>query len=318
MKIKKVCPYLRYTDSNLTIYIDHTDPDKDMETAKRETVSVFQYEDDFRSETDQKFCKILSNTAKAYSYQLIDEYMMHLLKSNNMKKHIDKYIELIDINHKPLSTHILDLGRSSLERFLVLKEKRVYQTPPLETDSLLVIRNGEFSSKLKITEKTKRKISMNCYYTPKQVEVINETVDMCNEVLTPVRKKTSKWDIAIMIYLLVGIVVCLTIGISLGIYVHYSPAIVVSFLYILGFFILLFYSKKNAHTTLLSSHLCMSLVTSYINMKHHEYLSKNALAIHIKFRPGYLGKWLEIHNTVNSRHHTEERRVVFDLDANQV
>lgn len=74
------------------------DPEK-VDTSKRETHSFMQ--EDLRNYTDneKKFMVILANTSLVYDYTLSDEYMLSILKHNNMSEYIDDYINLIDQNN---------------------------------------------------------------------------------------------------------------------------------------------------------------------------------------------------------------------------
>ena len=95
---------------------------------------------------------ILSNTSKVYSYPLIEEYMFLLLKSNGMSEYIQEYMKILKDNHISPYSWIIDLGESSLQRFLINKEKRAYQFPPNETDDVMIVRDGECSSQLKLNK----------------------------------------------------------------------------------------------------------------------------------------------------------------------
>ena len=123
----------------------------------------------------------------------------------------------------------------------------------------------------------------------------------------PIRRKSTKWDTFILLYLILGILVAGSTGFLIGYYVHYSPAIIIGFIYIIGIFFLLWYSKRNAHEILLSSHICMSFITSYINLKYKDILANDTSAIKLKLMPGYLGKWLEIHDILSEENLPEDR-----------
>jgi hypothetical protein len=114
-----------------------------MDTSKRETMSYMQ--DDARpyTENEKKFLKILANTGKVYDYALSDEYCLSLLKHNGMQEYIDEYITIIDENNLNSSSCIIELGESSIQRFLVNKEKQVLEFPPQEHDNLIIVRDGE-------------------------------------------------------------------------------------------------------------------------------------------------------------------------------
>ena len=110
-------------------------------------------ENDLRTPEEKLFLTILSNTAKAYNYNLDDEEMLYLLKRYGMMQYIMNYVKLVKENNTPVNTHIIDLGSSSLQRFLSRREKRVFQFAPNENDNLLIIRDAECSSKLKLNFK---------------------------------------------------------------------------------------------------------------------------------------------------------------------
>lgn len=207
------------------------------------------------TDDEKDFMIILENTCKAYGYALVEEYMMSLLKHYGMGEYIPKYIGLLKRYNISPQSCIIELGESSLQRFLINKEKRVYQFPPKETDDLMIVRDGECGSQLKLNKKQQRKVSFNCYYNPKQVEVINETIENCNEILTSVRKKANRWDTVILLYLLIGMTFAAVVGFCMGYFVHFAPAVVIALMYISGIFLLLWLSKRNAHELLLSSHL---------------------------------------------------------------
>jgi hypothetical protein len=128
------------------------DPEK-VDTSKRETHSFMQ--EDIRNYTDneKKFMVILSNTSLVYDYTLSDEYMLSLLKHNNMSDYIEEYINLIDQNNLNYRHWIVELGDSSLKRFLINKEKRIFEFPPSENDNIMVIRDGECTSRLRLNKK---------------------------------------------------------------------------------------------------------------------------------------------------------------------
>ena len=98
-------------------------------------------------------------------------------------------------------------------------------------------------------------MSFNCYYNQMTIDVIHEAINNCNEILTTIRNKTNKWDVILLIYLVVGLIFVGGIGFVFAYYVSYVPAIVLATLYIIGIILLLYLSKKNAHEILLSSHL---------------------------------------------------------------
>lgn len=110
---------------------------------------------------EREFLKILENTARVYGYPLNEEYLLSLLKHNGMEDYIYEYMGLIKENGLNPTRCIIELGTSSLERFLINKEKRVYQFPPTETDEIMVIRDQECGSQLRLNKKQKRKISNN-------------------------------------------------------------------------------------------------------------------------------------------------------------
>lgn len=122
---------------------DTLDRDK-LETSKRETNSFMQ-DDDVRAYTDDEkaFLVVLTNTIKVYGYQLSEEYLLRLIKYNGMDVYIPEYVKMLKENDCNFFHTIIDLGDSSLQRFLINKEKSVYQFPPNETDTLMVIRDGE-------------------------------------------------------------------------------------------------------------------------------------------------------------------------------
>lgn len=95
---------------------------------------------------------ILANTAKVYGYSLVEEYMLLILKENGMSEYIQEYMKILKDNHISPYGWIIDLGESSLQQFLINKEKRVLQFPPNETDDLMVVRDGECSSQLKLNK----------------------------------------------------------------------------------------------------------------------------------------------------------------------
>jgi len=169
---------------------------------------------------------------------------------------------------------IFELGESSLQRFLINKEKRVYQFPPTETKEVMVVRDVECGSKLKLSKKQLKKIRRSRNLNQEQIEIVNQTIDTCNEKLENVRKnmnidtiillyvtsscfmiyKTMDFN-SIFRYLIVGIMITGSVSFLIGYYVHYSPAILIGLIYIAGLVLLLWYSKRNSHEKLLSSHL---------------------------------------------------------------
>jgi len=209
-------------------------------------------------------------------------------------------------------------------------KNRIFEFPPKETDYLLVIRNGEWSSDLKLNRKQKNKIDLNWYYNDQHLDVIHQTLTKWNEVLGPIRKNASKWDYIILAYILIGIWITGGFGFILLYYLHYVLSIILGAVFLCGIIYLIWYSKRNAHEVLLSSHIWMSFITSYHNLKyssdsitHLPWLEKargsnlslefrtelnwdnTNLQLHnkpswlkLKFLPGYLGKWLEIHNVL--------------------
>jgi len=42
---------------------------------------------------------ILANTSKVYSYPLVEEYMLLLLKHNGMSEYIQEYMKILKDNH---------------------------------------------------------------------------------------------------------------------------------------------------------------------------------------------------------------------------
>lgn len=186
-------------------------------------------------------------------------------------------------------------------------------------------------------------MDFNWYYNEKHLNVINETIDKCNDILGPIRSQMSKWDYIMLIYLIIGIVVTGGLGFIFAYFVHYSPAIIIGILYLVGILVILILSKKNAHEILLSSHIWMSFVTSYMNLKYSSEfityspaiskakitnvsldvpsefdldksrfpLQNDSSAVKLRFSPGYLGKWLEIHNVVPNNSNNSYQR---DID----
>lgn len=134
-----------------------------VETSKRETNSFMQEEVDVRGYQtyEKEFLVILGNTTKVYSYQLAEEYLLQLLKHNGLGSYIKNYMDLLKDNNLNHNICIIELGESSLQRFLINKEKRVYQFPPSETDHVMVVRDGECGSQLKLNKKQLRKIDFN-------------------------------------------------------------------------------------------------------------------------------------------------------------
>jgi hypothetical protein len=65
----------------------------------------------------------------------------------------------------------------------------------------------------------------------------------------------SKWDYIMLIYLVVGIMVAGSLGFIFAYFVHYSPAIVIGIIYLVGILVIMLLSKKNAHEILLASHI---------------------------------------------------------------
>lgn len=102
-----------------------------------------EFEDREFSEAERDLLIILSNTAKVYNYTLSEEYMLSLLKRNGMNDYIQEYSQMIKENNLNIGMSIINLGDSSLQRFLINKEKRVYQFPPNETDDLFIVRDVE-------------------------------------------------------------------------------------------------------------------------------------------------------------------------------
>ena len=60
----------------------------------------------------------------------------------------------------------------------------------------------------------------------------------------------------------------------------------------------------------------MSLITSYVNFKHNEDLLTNSLAIKVRFRPGYLGRWLEIHNILSDDKSVASKNIESKVEMN--
>jgi hypothetical protein len=65
----------------------------------------------------------------------------------------------------------------------------------------------------------------------------------------------SKWDYIMLIYLAAGVAVAGTVGFIFAYFVHYSPAIVIGIIYLVGILVIMILSKKNAHEILLASHI---------------------------------------------------------------
>lgn len=127
-----------------------------VDTSKRETHSFMQDNDPINhTEAEKQFLVVLTNTKTVYDYYLDEEYLLAILNKNGMSDYIKEYMELIELNQLNYHKWIIELGESSLERFLVNHEKRILEFPPKETDEILVIRNGEWSSNLKLNKKQK-------------------------------------------------------------------------------------------------------------------------------------------------------------------
>jgi len=92
---------------------------------------------------EKKFLTILFNTKTVYDYQLLEEYLLEILKKNNLGDYIEEYVQLLEANEINYHRCIIDLGESSLQRFLQNHEKRIFEFPPKETDEVMIIRNGE-------------------------------------------------------------------------------------------------------------------------------------------------------------------------------
>lgn len=180
------------------------------------------------------------------------------------------------------------------------------------------------------TKSKNKRIRSNIYYKEQHQEVIHETVDKCNEVLGPIRRRMSKWDYIIFAYIIIGLLVSCGLGFVLLYYLHYVLSILIGIVYIWGIIFLLWYSKKNAHEVLLSSHIWMAFIASYSNLKYTNWsltyqpwleksrnsnisaeynsdidwdrskipLKNTKESVKIKFMPGYLGKWLEVHTII--------------------
>lgn len=130
-----------------------TEPQEKMETSKRETSSFMQDEDIRNYSDDEKaILMILSNTCKVYQYHLSDEYMLNLMKHNGMVPFFTEYVTMVKDQDIRLSKCFIHLGESSLMRFLINKEKSVFQFPPSETDDLMIVRDAECSAKLKLNK----------------------------------------------------------------------------------------------------------------------------------------------------------------------
>lgn len=114
------------------------------DTSKSETQTHMQdeYSKKYNS-TEKKFLTILSNTKMVYDYQLLEEYLLEILKKNKLGEYIDEYIQLLESNGVNYHRCIIDLGESSIQRFIQNHEKRILEFPPQETDEVMIIRNGE-------------------------------------------------------------------------------------------------------------------------------------------------------------------------------
>mmetsp|Transcript_38613 Transcript_38613/g.38152 ORF Transcript_38613/g.38152 Transcript_38613/m.38152 type:complete len:169 (-) Transcript_38613:743-1249(-) len=67
--------------------------------AKHDTISVMQ--DNYHKNgptNESKFLQVLSNTRAVYEYALFEEYLLEILKNNDLGEYMDDYVQLLDSN----------------------------------------------------------------------------------------------------------------------------------------------------------------------------------------------------------------------------
>lgn len=151
---------------------------------------------------------------------------------------------------------------------------------------MFVLKYGECSPLFEITKEVKE--SKLFLFSEIPYSEFENSVHRINAIVKPLKVKHSFYDKVLLLYLILGILVVGALAIVLGVFVHFSVAIVMAFVYFAGFVLLLLKIRKIHNKLLIKTHFNLSLI---IRNENDRLYSKYG----IKARPGFLSKWIEFH-----------------------
>mmetsp|Transcript_30959 Transcript_30959/g.23036 ORF Transcript_30959/g.23036 Transcript_30959/m.23036 type:complete len:149 (-) Transcript_30959:70-516(-) len=126
-----------------------------------------------------------------------------------------------------------------------------------------------------------------------------DSIDNINTLLKPVKAPMIRLERIILYYLLIGFLLAAVIAIILGIFVTPALCLITSLLYLCGLGYLLYKQRGTSKEIQLSTWLNLAVTLKVEN--YRVFLKKG-----LKLRPGYLGKWIELHTTNTFPTHTSQ------------
>ena len=158
--------------------------------------------------------------------------------------------------------------------------------PPRPSEKVEVVTYGEWSSYLKLYLNDNSNVKLS----ERECTVIDieQTVTDANGILKSLKGKVARYDLFILLYLIFGSLLFGVIGFIFGYFIHFAISIVfgITYFVILGFAV--YFYKKKTKDLIIQSHFWLSLFLHAENFRY--YLNHR-----IRFRPGFMAKWIEIY-----------------------
>lgn len=158
--------------------------------------------------------------------------------------------------------------------------------PPRPSERVEVVTYGEWSSYLKLylNENSSLKLTER-EWTAVDIE---QTVTDANGILKSLKGKVARYDLLILLYLIFGSILFGLIGFIFGYFVHFAISIVFGVLYFIILGVGVYFYKKKTKDLIIQSHFWLSLFLHAENFRYY-------LEHRIRFRPGFMAKWIEIY-----------------------
>ena len=121
-------------------------------------------------------------------------------------------------------------------------------------------------------------------------EGLFKTVAEVNRLLKPLRGTVARYDRYILFYLLFGLFVVSLLGVLLGMLVHFGISLAIAVVYFVIFIAFVCYTKNKNATLIKEAHFVLA---AFLKAENNRYYAQRG----IRFRPGFMAKWVEIHFT---------------------